>query len=40
MDPEQALEDRERVIGPTQLWVVVRDGRGGVGWLTRTVQVR
>ncbi len=26
--------------GPLQLWVVVRDGRGGVGWLTRTVQVR
>jgi hypothetical protein len=26
--------------GPVQLWVVVRDGRGGVGWLTRTVQVR
>jgi hypothetical protein len=26
--------------GPVQLWVVVRDGRGAVGWLTRTVQVR
>jgi hypothetical protein len=25
--------------GPVQLWLVVRDGRGGVGWLARTVQV-
>jgi hypothetical protein len=25
--------------GPVHLWVVVRDGRGGVDWLTRTVQV-
>ena len=25
--------------GPVQLWVVARDGRGGVGWLARTVQV-
>ena len=25
--------------GPVQLWIVVRDGRGGVGWLARTVQV-
>ena len=25
--------------GTVQLWVVVRDGRGGVGWLQRTVQV-
>src|SRR5262249_26020965 len=23
-----------------QLWVVIRDGRGGVGWITRTAQVR
>jgi hypothetical protein len=26
--------------GAVQLWVVVRDGRGGVGWISRTVQVR
>jgi hypothetical protein len=26
--------------GVVQLWVVVRDGRGGVGWITRTVLVR
>jgi len=25
--------------GPVQLWIVARDGRGGVGWLARTVQV-
>ena len=25
--------------GPVQLWVVLRDGRGGVAWLARTVQV-
>ena len=24
---------------PVRLWVVVRDGRGGVGWIERTVQV-
>ena len=28
-----------KTAGPVQLWVVVRDGRGGVGWLARTVQV-
>ena len=27
-------------IGSVQLWVVIRDGRGGVGWITRTAQVR
>lgn len=27
------------VPGPVQLWIVARDGRGGVGWLARTVQV-
>jgi hypothetical protein len=26
--------------GEVRFWVVVRDGRGGVGWLTRTAQVR
>ena len=26
--------------GSVQLWVVIRDGRGGVGWITRTAQVR
>ena len=26
--------------GPVQLYVVVRDGRGGIGWLARSVQVR
>jgi hypothetical protein len=26
--------------GPVQLWVVVRDGRGGTGWLTRTLTVQ
>ena len=25
--------------GPVQLWIVARDGRGGVGWLARTLQV-
>lgn len=25
--------------GPVQFWVIIRDGRGGTGWLTRTVQV-
>jgi hypothetical protein len=25
--------------GPVQVWIVARDGRGGVGWLVRTVQV-
>ena len=25
--------------GPVQLWIVARDGKGGVGWLARTVQV-
>ena len=25
--------------GPVQLWIVARDGHGGVGWLARTVQV-
>lgn len=28
-----------RTPGPLQLWVVIRDGRGGVGWLTRTARV-
>ena len=27
-------------IGSVQFWVVIRDGRGGVGWITRTTQVR
>jgi len=27
-------------IGSVQLWVVIRDGRGGVGWITRSVQVQ
>jgi hypothetical protein len=26
--------------GSVQFWVVVRDGRGGVGWITRTALVR
>ncbi len=26
--------------GSVQLWVVVRDGRGGQGWVARTVQVK
>jgi len=26
--------------GSVRLWVVIRDGRGGVGWITRTAQVR
>src|SRR5262249_16461028 len=26
--------------GSVQFWVVIRDGRGGVGWITRTAQVR
>ena len=25
--------------GPVRLWVVVRDGRGGVGWLERRLQI-
>jgi hypothetical protein len=25
--------------GPVQVWIVARDGHGGVGWLVRTVQV-
>lgn len=25
--------------GPVQIWIVARDGKGGVGWLARTVQV-
>ena len=25
--------------GPVRIWIVARDGRGGVGWLVRTVQV-
>jgi hypothetical protein len=27
------------VAGPARIWIVARDGRGGVGWLVRTVQV-
>jgi hypothetical protein len=26
--------------GEVHFWVVVRDGNGGVGWLSRTAQVR
>jgi hypothetical protein len=32
--------DTPKLPGPVKLWVVVRDGRGGVGWMARTIDVR
>jgi len=38
LDPEVKWT-APKVAGTVQLWVVIRDGRGGVSWLARSLQV-